>query len=240
MRATQLKQEIINYCLQQKIDVLMVDPLVSLHDVYENDNGMMNAVMSEIKAVASYAGVGIMLLHHTKKLSGEKIDTDESLRGASSVKDAARQLYDRAEVNGSPEQVLDKLVNRPSSVLQIEAESLPPTSPSQPQIAAKPSFDIISIAPMRSEIEVVAGKNVWLFLADANYPGWSATVNGQDSALYSAQVLGKAVYLPAGKSFVVISYTPWSFYLGLAISVFSAALILGILFIKGRPRLLRV
>jgi RecA-family ATPase len=54
---------------------------------------MMNAVMSEIKAVASYAGVGIMLLHHTKKLSGEKIDTDESLRGASSVKDAARVIY---------------------------------------------------------------------------------------------------------------------------------------------------
>jgi hypothetical protein len=34
-----------------------------------------------------------MLLHHTKKLSGEKIDTDESLRGASSVKDAARVIY---------------------------------------------------------------------------------------------------------------------------------------------------
>ena len=93
VRATQLKQEIINYCLQQKIDALMVDPLVSLHDVSENDNGMMNAVMSEIKAVASYAGVGVMLLHHTKKLSGEKIDTDESLRGASSVKDAARVIY---------------------------------------------------------------------------------------------------------------------------------------------------
>jgi RecA-family ATPase len=93
VRATQLKKEIINYCLQQKIDALMVDPLVSLHDVSENDNGMMNAVMSEIKSVASYAGVGVMLLHHTKKLSGEKIDTDESLRGASSVKDAARVIY---------------------------------------------------------------------------------------------------------------------------------------------------
>jgi uncharacterized membrane protein YfhO len=66
----------------------------------------------------------------------------------------------------------------------------------------------------------------WLFLADANYPGWEATVNGKAQPVYSAQVLGKAVRLQAGRNEVTIRYVPWSFYIGAAVSAVTLLTIL--------------
>jgi uncharacterized membrane protein YfhO len=73
----------------------------------------------------------------------------------------------------------------------------------------------------------------WLFLADANYPGWEATVNGVKQPVYSAQVLGKAVRLAAGRNQVTIRYVPWLFYIGAALSAATLLLVSGIL-LRGR------
>ncbi len=48
------------------------------------------------------------------------------------------------------------------------------------------------------EFNVHARKPVWLFIADANYPGWQAEIDGHSTPVYSAQVLGKAVFVPSG------------------------------------------
>jgi hypothetical protein len=60
--------------------------------------------------------------------------------------------------------------------------------------------------------------DAWFFLADANYPGWRASVNGVAQPVFSAQILGKAVHLNAGHNRVLIDYVPRSFYLGAAIT----------------------
>lgn len=73
----------------RKIDVLIVDPFVSSHGVSENDNGAIDAVAKEWARVAKRAGCSIVLVHHTRKLSGQKV-TAEMSRGAVALISAAR------------------------------------------------------------------------------------------------------------------------------------------------------
>ena len=93
---------------------------------------------------------------------------------------------------------------------------------------------------MRYRVNVNMPREGWLFLADANYPGWESTVNGKVQPVYSAQVLGKAVRLQAGRNEVTIRYVPWSFYIGAVVSAATLLLILWLLMQSRRqesPRL---
>lgn len=73
----------------RQIDVLVVDPFVSSHGVSENDNSAVDAVVKAWAGVAKQAGCSIVLVHHTKKLGGEKV-TAEASRGAGALIAAAR------------------------------------------------------------------------------------------------------------------------------------------------------
>lgn len=75
--------------IRRKIDVLVVDPFVSSHGVSENDNGAIDKVVKIWGRIAKRAGCSIVLVHHTKKLGGDKV-TAEASRGASSLVAAAR------------------------------------------------------------------------------------------------------------------------------------------------------
>ena len=75
--------------LDNKIDVLIVDPFVSSHRVNEMDNGKIDHVTKEWIRLAEYCGCAIELVHHTRKLNGVEATSDAS-RGASSLINAAR------------------------------------------------------------------------------------------------------------------------------------------------------
>lgn len=75
--------------IERNIDVLIVDPFVSSHGVSENDNGAIDAVAKEWARVAKRANCSIVLVHHTKKLAGQKV-TAEMSRGAVALISAAR------------------------------------------------------------------------------------------------------------------------------------------------------
>ena len=71
------------------IDVLLVDPFVSSHQVQENDNGAIDAVAKEWSRLADRCNCAIELVHHTRKTNGEEAST-ESGRGATALLSAAR------------------------------------------------------------------------------------------------------------------------------------------------------
>jgi len=50
-----------------KIDVLIIDPFVTTHEVNENDNTAINAVAAEWRRIADETGCAIELVHHTSK-----------------------------------------------------------------------------------------------------------------------------------------------------------------------------
>lgn len=84
-------EAVIAELLARCVDVLIVDPFVSSHQVSENDNGSIDAVVKEWARVAKAARCAILLVHHSKKLSGERV-TSESSRGATSLTNAARSV----------------------------------------------------------------------------------------------------------------------------------------------------
>ena len=87
----------------------------------------------------------------------------------------------------------------------------------------------IVVADSQAERHVVvleAADPAWLVVADAPYPGWQATVDGEPVPIYPANVLGKAVAVPAGTHRVELLFTPASFARGRAISAVTAVCVL--------------
>lgn len=73
------------------IDVLIIDPFVSSHEVSENDNRAIDAVAKEWGRIADACDCAINLVHHVRKGNGAETNT-ESARGAKALTDAARSV----------------------------------------------------------------------------------------------------------------------------------------------------
>jgi hypothetical protein len=74
---------------ENRIDVLLIDPFVSSHDVAENDNGAIDAAVKAFAQVAHRTRCAILLVHHSRKLNGADADID-SARGGSAIAAAVR------------------------------------------------------------------------------------------------------------------------------------------------------
>jgi hypothetical protein len=68
------------------------------------------------------------------------------------------------------------------------------------------------------EVETEADEAALLILLDAQAPGWSATVTGAPTPIYTANVAFRAVPIPAGRHLVRFTYTPPGWALGLTLS----------------------
>ena len=76
---------------KNNIDVVVIDPFVSAHNVSENDNGAIDTVIKAIGGTARRTGAAIHLVHHVTKLRGDTLSQD-SARGASAFVDGLRAL----------------------------------------------------------------------------------------------------------------------------------------------------
>ena len=77
----------------------------------------------------------------------------------------------------------------------------------------------MSYEPERVVIETDGAGDGWLVLTDAWYPGWRATVDGAPVEITRADVLFRAVPIPAGRHRVEFAYVPISFRIGAGISL---------------------
>jgi len=73
-------------------DILILDPLVELHNAEENDNTGLRAVVAYFRTLAQRYRMGVVLLHHTRKGATAPGDPD-AVRGASAVVGAARVVF---------------------------------------------------------------------------------------------------------------------------------------------------
>lgn len=89
----------------RKIAMVVVDPFVSSHAVQENSNGAIDAIAKRWKRLAQETGCAVVLVHHTKKLGGREV-TSEDGRGAVALRDAARVVL---PLNGMCEKDAEKL-----------------------------------------------------------------------------------------------------------------------------------
>jgi RecA-family ATPase len=85
---------IIQQMEQRQIDVLIVDPFISAHEVDENDNSKIQQAAALFVRIASETNAAVEIVHHVKKGAGVgKIEvTADSGRGAGALKDKARSV----------------------------------------------------------------------------------------------------------------------------------------------------
>jgi uncharacterized membrane protein YfhO len=81
--------------------------------------------------------------------------------------------------------------------------------------------------PEHVRIRTNAAGPAYLVLSDSWYPGWVATVDGQEAPIARANVLFRAVEVPAGGHLVEFRYRPTSLVLGSAVSASSVIVGLG-------------
>lgn len=98
--------------------------------------------------------------------------------------------------------------------------------------------DAVSIARYESEWVVVEAdltQEGWLVLSDTYYPGWRAEVDGKESRIHRANLLFRAVYLPAGQHNVEFRFQPRSVLVGAYVSVLVViATVLCLVILKGQ------
>ena len=138
------------------------------------------------------------------------------------------QFFDEAVFVGDAQQAAAALANLERRALVVElGGGQVPASARLPR--GEQHMTLLRERSDRYVLTAGSSSPVWLYLADANYPGWHAYLDGARTPVYSAQLLGKAIYLPAGEHTVELVFEPWSFRVGLVLSLASGCALLGCL-----------
>ena len=87
--------------------------------------------------------------------------------------------------------------------------------------------------PARLVLDAQLDKPAYVVVADAYYPGWRATVDGASTPIYAADVLFRAIRVPAGAHRIVFTYVCEPLREGAAIAL-AAALALAAIFFRRR------
>jgi uncharacterized membrane protein YfhO len=78
----------------------------------------------------------------------------------------------------------------------------------------------------RYEVVVETSRDAWLRVADAPYPGWRAWVDDAPAAVLPANLLSRAVPVPAGRHAVRLEFVSTSFRSGALVSIASGVALL--------------
>ncbi len=125
----------------------------------------------------------------------------------------------------------------PSKVLLLEDTEKPPQA-STPTTSSPGSVQITAYKHNSVVVDAQVSISSWLVLADANYPGWQATVDGHEQQIFTADYLLRSVPLAPGRHQIVFTFAPTTL---LPAGLLSAtSLVLVILFISGVLPLRRV
>ncbi|WP_144708696.1 AAA family ATPase [Aminobacter sp. J15] len=82
--------DMVSEIQRRRIDVVVIDPLVSTHEVPENDNSAMQRVAKAWTEVADRANCCVEVIHHVVK--GQNEATADSARGGGALKDKVRSM----------------------------------------------------------------------------------------------------------------------------------------------------
>lgn len=137
------------------------------------------------------------------------------------------QTYPTARFVANAEEALQALqADQPGGLLYVEADPAPLPQPAPGPTDASIRLQTVRASPTRYRFLSSAESGYWLFLADSYHPGWKASIDEQPANIYPAQVLGKALFIPAGEHRVKIYFQSDSFRLGALVSLATALCLL--------------
>lgn len=106
---------------------------------------------------------------------------------------------------------------------QIVLENRPGFEPS-PNDVNDPAVEVVSARLNSLTLRVQAPRPGLVYIADASYPGWSASVNGRPANILTANYAFRAVAVPAGDAVIKLHYVPSGLLAGAIISAMGFAL----------------
>ncbi len=88
------------------------------------------------------------------------------------------------------------------------------------------------------EITVVTDSDAYLILTDAYFPGWTAALDGNPVDLYRADVMFRAVYIPAGEHTLTFDYAPawWPALLVIGVVVWLGVIVVMVIVWRGHDQ----
>ncbi len=134
---------------------------------------------------------------------------------SAATNDEALQLMRREDFDPAREVVL------------LGAQSGVDASPAD-QSGGASSCQLAAYASEFVAVETDLQQDGYLVLTDAYYPGWTATIDGQPAEIERADLMFRAVKVPAGQHRVEMRYQPSSFSIGLAISIGTAVILMAV------------
>lgn len=87
-----------------------------------------------------------------------------------------------------------------------------------PETPADGSATVTQFEPEKIVIDVITPENAILSLAQVDYAGWQATINGEPNEIYRAYGVVSAVAVPAGEHTIELVYNPLSYRIGTIMS----------------------
>lgn len=125
---------------------------------------------------------------------------------------------------------LDQLV-----VLELEGQPEPPSMSAFEGVAGEVAITQMGLNKIVLQAEMKAPG--FVVLADAYDAGWQAAVDGEATAVYRANTVVRAVYVPAGSHEIVFRYRPLPFFVGAAGSGLAllGLVVLGVTAVRKRP-----
>ncbi len=127
---------------------------------------------------------------------------------------------------------------RQTALVETAAAGLPkellPTANNQ--LGDDASARYVSYQPNHLLIETNADKPAVLVVSEAHYPGWSARLDGQATAIYATDYLLRGIVLPAGRHRVELRYTAPAALSGLGFSVLTLGVLLGLVWRANRNK----
>ena len=80
--------------------------------------------------------------------------------------------------------------------------------------------------PSRLEFEIDAESDCWMVLSDAWHPQWSASLDGERTAIFKVNGAYRGVKIPPGEHSLIFEYDPRDFGAGLLISILSVIILI--------------
>ncbi len=150
----------------------------------------------------------------------------------------ATMFFD-AEVAGSDEATARVLAADPESVFtRVVLAHSPEARDAIDALGGEDSRFIVvenTTQPERLAWTVTTDRPGLLFVSDAYYPGWTASIDGQPADILRANIAFRAVLVPAGEHQIEMRYEPRSFRYGAAISLVALALTAAIAMLSFLP-----
>jgi hypothetical protein len=119
------------------------------------------------------------------------------------------RLVADARVVGTPEEARDALLagvqagGERSVVVQVPSGAAPaPGGGPEGGPAGRVRVTRFTLNELVADVQVEAPQGAWLVYADAYHPGWRASVNGQETPVYPADLAFKALRVPPGSNVV--------------------------------------